>query len=192
MLASRLRKRRCHRTKLPPNDPTADLRQQWPLPRAPRPIVVIGAGSIVRDAHLPVYRRLNFPVAGIFDVNPARLAIEPTPSRFYACSPLSRKPRKPVTPCSIRGSAGSYRIDLEELPTGSAVLIQKPMGRDLAEARHILAIARKRKLVSAMNFNYASHPTCSRCATHSSAVLSATSISKCASTFILRGSIGHF
>src|SRR5271169_3300915 len=47
----------------------AGLRQSWPLPSTPRPIVVIGAGSIVRDAHLPVYRRLNFPVAGIYDVN---------------------------------------------------------------------------------------------------------------------------
>src|SRR3984957_17913935 len=72
MLASRLRKRRCHRgPKLPPKNPTADLRQRWPMPSAPRPIVVIGAGSIVRDAHLPVYRRLNFPLAGIFDVNQA-------------------------------------------------------------------------------------------------------------------------
>src|SRR5690348_18455765 len=48
----------------------ADLRQAWPRPSSPRPIVVIGAGSIVRDAHLPVYQRLGFPVAGIFDVNP--------------------------------------------------------------------------------------------------------------------------
>src|SRR6202167_4321556 len=47
-----------------------DLRQSWPRPSAPKPIVVIGAGSIVRDAHLPVYKRLGFPVAGIFDVNP--------------------------------------------------------------------------------------------------------------------------
>src|ERR1700678_1099443 len=46
-----------------------DLRQSWPRPSAPKPIVVIGGGSIVRDAHLPVYRRLGFPVAGIFDVN---------------------------------------------------------------------------------------------------------------------------
>src|SRR5437667_9714060 len=52
-------------------NPLPTLRQQWPPPSAPRPIVVIGAGSIVRDAHLPVYARLGFPVAGIFDVNPA-------------------------------------------------------------------------------------------------------------------------
>src|SRR5271163_3855086 len=47
-----------------------DLRQSWPRPSVPRPIVVIGAGSIVRDAHLPTYKRLRFPVTGIFDLNP--------------------------------------------------------------------------------------------------------------------------
>ena len=52
------------------SDSIRDLRQSWPRPSAPRPIVVIGAGSIVRDAHLPIYQRLGLPVAGIFDVNP--------------------------------------------------------------------------------------------------------------------------
>src|SRR6266403_3787633 len=47
-----------------------DLRQAWPRPSATKPIVMICAGSIVRDAHLPVYKRLGFPVSGIFDVNP--------------------------------------------------------------------------------------------------------------------------
>jgi hypothetical protein len=31
----------------------ADLTQTWPRPSAPKPIVVIGARSIVRDAHVP-------------------------------------------------------------------------------------------------------------------------------------------
>ncbi|HXI26820.1 MAG TPA: hypothetical protein VNG89_00305 [Vicinamibacterales bacterium] len=42
-----------------------DLRQAWPAPAAPRPIVIVGAGAIVRTAHLPAYRRLQFPVAGL-------------------------------------------------------------------------------------------------------------------------------
>ncbi len=41
---------------------------------------------------------------------------------------------------------------LERLPTGAPVLIQKPMGRDLADARRILALARGRELIAAMNF----------------------------------------
>ena len=39
------------------------LRQSWPLPRAPRPIVIVGAGGIVNDAHLPAYRLAGLPVA---------------------------------------------------------------------------------------------------------------------------------
>jgi len=46
-----------------------DLTQVWPRPSRPRPIAIIGAGAIVRTAHLPVYRRLGFPVAGVYDVN---------------------------------------------------------------------------------------------------------------------------
>src|SRR4029077_7607030 len=46
------------------------LRQTWPTPSYPRPIVMIGAGAIVRTAHLPAYRRLGFPIAGVFDVKP--------------------------------------------------------------------------------------------------------------------------
>ena len=35
------------------------LRQAWPMPSTPRPITLLGAGGIVRDAHLPAYRALN-------------------------------------------------------------------------------------------------------------------------------------
>jgi predicted dehydrogenase len=41
---------------------------------------------------------------------------------------------------------------LEQLPRGSAVLIQKPMGEDLAAARRILRRCRERDLVAAINF----------------------------------------
>jgi predicted dehydrogenase len=38
------------------------------------------------------------------------------------------------------------------LPEGAAVLLQKPMGRDLAEATAIRALAHERKLLAAVNF----------------------------------------
>ena len=47
----------------------SDLTQAWPRPSHPLPVAIIGAGAIVRTAHLPVYRRLGFPVAGVYDVN---------------------------------------------------------------------------------------------------------------------------
>ena len=46
----------------------SDLTQAWPRPSHPLPVAIIGAGAIVRTAHLPVYRRLGFPVAGVYDV----------------------------------------------------------------------------------------------------------------------------
>ena len=43
---------------------------QTPLmPEHPRPIIAIGAGGIVRDAHQPAYQKAGFPVYGIFDKN---------------------------------------------------------------------------------------------------------------------------
>ena len=50
------------------------LRQVWDMPSAPRPIVIIGAGSIVADAHLPAYRKAGLPIAGLFDLDVARAA----------------------------------------------------------------------------------------------------------------------
>ena len=129
------------------------MQQRWPLPSKPRPIVVIGAGSIVRDAHLPVYRRLSFPVAGIFDVNVvaarARAEAFGIPRVFASLEEAAQTPGAvfdvAIPPDAIGGV-------LERLPAGAPVLIQKPMGRDLAEARRILAIARERHLIAAMNF----------------------------------------
>ena len=49
--------------------PVNELRQSWPRPGAPKPIVIIGAGGIVTDAHLPAYRLAGLPVAGVFDLD---------------------------------------------------------------------------------------------------------------------------
>ena len=37
-------------------------------PAHPRPIVLVGAGGIVRDAHLPAYAKAGFEVASITDL----------------------------------------------------------------------------------------------------------------------------
>jgi len=129
-----------------------DLQQAWPRPAHPRPIVVIGAGAIVRTAHLPAYARLGFPVAGFFDVDPAQAAIT-----------ADAVPRAAVFPTLEAAAAAGAVYDvavpgdqvvgvLERLPRGAAVLIQKPMGATLAEADRILACCRERGLVAAINF----------------------------------------
>jgi predicted dehydrogenase len=129
------------------------LSQAWPRPSAPRPIVVIGAGSIVRDAHLPIYKRLDFPVAGIFDVNHSaalerarQFGIERVFDTLeQAASVEGAVFDVAIPPDQIAGVLAKMRI-------GSAVLMQKPMGRDLADARAILALCRQRRLIAAVNF----------------------------------------
>ena len=44
-----------------------ELRQSWPLPDHPLPIVIFGAGSIVTDAHIPAYTASGFVIQGIYD-----------------------------------------------------------------------------------------------------------------------------
>ena len=128
-----------------------DLTQAWPRPSRPLPIAVIGGGAIVRTAHLPVYRRLGFPVAGVYDVNCA--AARQTASMFDLGVFHSLDEA-----CALDGVVydlavpGDQIVDiLKRLPEGSGVLMQKPMGRDLEEARRIRQIAHDRRLIAAVN-----------------------------------------
>jgi predicted dehydrogenase len=128
------------------------LNQRWAQPTAPRPIVLIGAGSIVRDAHLPTYVRLGFPVAGIFDINHSaaaqRVAQFKLPRAFDSLK--AALARDAVFDIAV--PPHQIAAILEQMRPNSAVLIQKPMGRDLADARRILALCRERQLTAAMNF----------------------------------------
>lgn len=128
------------------------VRQAWPLPAAPRPIVIVGAGAIVHSAHLPAYTRLRFPIAGVYDVRAdaaARAArhfgIEALPTFADACRVANA-----IFDVAVPGRA--VLGVLEQLPPGAAVLVQKPMGEDLAGARRILDVCRERRLVAAVNF----------------------------------------
>jgi predicted dehydrogenase len=129
------------------------LRQQWPLPSAARPIVVIGAGSIVRDAHLPVYARLGFPVAGVFDVDAAAARAQAATSGIARVfDSLEAALATPAAIFDVAVPPTAVCGILEQMPAGAAVLIQKPMGRDLGDARRIRQICRARGLIAAVNF----------------------------------------
>jgi predicted dehydrogenase len=134
-------------------DATGELLQAWPLPRGPRPIVVIGAGSIVRDAHLPVYARLGMPVAGIFDLDAS--AAETCARSFglpRVFGSLEDATAAPDVVFDLAVPPGAIADIVERLPRGSVVLIQKPLGRDLGEARRIASICSERALSAAVNF----------------------------------------
>jgi predicted dehydrogenase len=125
------------------------------IPRNPRPIIMVGAGGIVHDAHLPAYRRAGFPVAAIVDTDAEKAR---QLARHYdisfAGSSLEEARRKTPPDCvfDIAVPASSILKILPLLPNGAAVLIQKPMGDTLAEAEQILALCRSKGLTAAINF----------------------------------------
>ena len=129
-----------------------DLQQHWPLATNPKPIVIFGAGSIVTDAHLPAYAKAGYEVVGVYDPDLEKAAGLAQAQGFEALE----------TPEAAAG-AGDVLFDLATppdahaeilgiLPEGAPVLIQKPMGSDLAGATEILTICRGRKLKAAVNF----------------------------------------
>jgi predicted dehydrogenase len=133
-----------------------DLRQAWPAPTRPTPVIFIGAGAIVRTAHLPAYGRLGLPIAGVFDVN--RDAAADTAREFgigrvfETLDEAGAAGRDGATVFDVAVPGGEIISVLPHLPAGSAVLIQKPMGETLEEARDILRICRERRLTAAINF----------------------------------------
>ena len=127
--------------------------QAWPLPGRPRPIVILGAGAIVRSAHLPAYRRLGFPVAGLYDIN--RDAAQGAAAAFgvdTVFASLADASRSPDAIFDVAVPGDRIAGLLPSLPEGAGVLIQKPMGEDLAGAHAILDICRTRRLRAAVNF----------------------------------------
>jgi predicted dehydrogenase len=128
------------------------LTQAWPRPSHPRPIVIIGAGGIAQVAHLPAYRRMGLPIAGVFDVNRAaaeRAAATFGIDRIFDTIEAACTGNETVFDVAVPGDR-TLEV-LERLPRGAAVLIQKPMGRDLEEARRIRACAHARGLTAAVN-----------------------------------------
>lgn len=117
-------------------------------------IYMIGAGGIVNDAHLPAYQLAGYRVAGIYDLDTARA--RDTAARFHIPTVYEE-----LAALIAAGSAGIFDIAvpadqlpavLRALPAGARVLMQKPMGKDYAQAQEILAICRQKQLLAAVNF----------------------------------------
>lgn len=133
----------------------AALRQSWPMPTRPRPITVIGCGAIVRDAHLPAYRKAGFPVAGVFDVNhETAVAL----AEDFDVPSVHVTLNDALAAC---GTEGVFDLALPPavlldtvrlLPERSVALLQKPLGPDGAAARAIVAQLDKRRITAATNF----------------------------------------
>ena len=124
------------------------------LPDRPRPIVLIGAGGIVRDAHLPAYAKAGFTVTSITDLDPARaqaLADAYGVAETYdaVADAVAHAPADAVYDVALPPEA--HVAVLEALPDGAPVLLQKPLGNDLAAGTRTREVCRRKGLVAAVN-----------------------------------------
>ncbi len=133
----------------------SEVSQRPELPRRPRPIVSVGAGTIVRDAHLPAYKLAGFPLACAYDLDTEKaeaLARDfgiPRVARSLADA-VASAPDRAVFDLAV--PARAIPSVLAELPHGATVLIQKPMGENIGDARAILEACRRKRLLAAVNF----------------------------------------
>ena len=129
--------------------------QTIPTPAQPRPIISIGAGGIVHDAHYPAYALADYPVIGLFDPDQERAAFMAETfgvARTFdsLAAAVAFAPAEAVFDVAV--PAAFISDILPALPAGSAVLIQKPLGDNLPQAQHLLQICRQRELTAAVNF----------------------------------------
>ncbi len=135
--------------------PTLDYR---PSPRLHPDlgIGIIGAGGIVRNAHLPAYRAAGFPVVAIADVR-AGAAEEVgrqfgIPQRVSDYRHLLENPAVKVVDIAIPGE-GRVEVVRDVAAAGKHILIQKPMANTLTEAVTIVRLAREAGVLLAVNQN---------------------------------------
>ena len=124
------------------------------LPKEKRPIYIVGAGGIVKDAHLPAYKKAGFLVEGI--TNRTRKRAEDLAATFNipkvydsAAQMIAGAPENAVFDITLMPN--QFVETLELLPEGAAVLIQKPMGDNYEQTLEILEVCRRKKLKAAIN-----------------------------------------
>jgi predicted dehydrogenase len=131
-----------------------DIPYKAVLPKTMLPIIIIGAGGIVKDAHLPAYKKAGFQVYGI--VNRTKSKAEALAEEFgiphvfnTVKEAVATAPANAVYDITIMPS--QFIETLEALPDGAAVLIQKPMGDYFPESKAILELCQRKNLVAAIN-----------------------------------------
>jgi len=125
------------------------------MPQNARPILMVGAGAIVREAHLPAYQKAAWSVIGIFDIQAEKsrqLASDFAIPRVYESldDMIREVPEQVVFDLAV--PASQLKQILLKLPDGAAVLMQKPFGQNLEEARELLDICEQKQLTASVNF----------------------------------------
>jgi len=136
------------------------LQQSWPAPTAPRPIVILGGGDIVRDAHIPAYLKAQLPVAGVYDLdrNQAEQRIDEL-GHGRVFDSMREAVDTPNAVFDVCTPPKAHLDVLQQLPCAAVVVMQKPMGRTFAESRAIVDLCREKQFSAAVNFQlrFATH-----------------------------------
>ncbi|MBZ4188084.1 Gfo/Idh/MocA family protein [Niabella beijingensis] len=118
-------------------------------------ICIIGAGGIVNDAHLPAYRIAGFNVKSIADRDyqkaeglAAKFFI---PQVYHSLEEMvGGQDENVIYDCAL--PASEIAGVLQQLPEDATVLIQKPLGESIGEAKRLLEIAHSKKIRAGVNF----------------------------------------
>lgn len=127
-----------------------------------RKILIIGAGEIVQDAQLPAYKLAGFPIFGIFNRTKEKALdlakkyqIE---NVFCDIDEAIEAAAKENCVYDIALPANLFVDVLKKLPNNSGVLIQKPMGESIEEAKEILDVCRNKNLIGGINLQLRQAP----------------------------------
>ncbi|MFM7261863.1 MAG: Gfo/Idh/MocA family protein [bacterium] len=121
-----------------------------------RPIFFVGAGAIVRDAHVPAYRGAGISIGGFFDLDRTRVeslvARVPGARVFASLAELLDACAAVDGVVDIALPPQALTAAIEAMPSGLTVLLQKPFGRDLTEATRLRTLLAARGIRGAVNF----------------------------------------
>ncbi|QDV63380.1 putative oxidoreductase [Crateriforma conspicua] len=131
-----------------------DIQYKPELPESGRPIIILGAGGIVKDAHLPAYRQAGFQVHGIYNRTIAKaqdLADQYGIPNVYASvqQAVADAPESVVWDLALMPP--QFVDVLDQLPDGSHVLIQKPMGDSWEQTQAIRDVCQRKGHHAAIN-----------------------------------------
>jgi len=125
------------------------------MPNENRPIIVIGAGGIVKDAHLPAYQKAGFEVFGIVDIDFFKaegLALQFGIANVFSSvvEAVREAPAQVIFDIAIMPD--QYLAVLNQLPDFASVLIQKPLGETKKQTSEIFNLCKTKQLTTAANF----------------------------------------
>ena len=133
-------------------DDVSNLSTSIPLPINPKKIVIIGAGGIVNDAHLPAYKKAGFEVLGIFDPQKdkaEKCAKEYDIKKIYSSEEEAFLEKDVVFDIAVPPQVLTEVV--KKIPAGSICQLQKPMGNSMQDAQLIRQIIIEKKIIACVN-----------------------------------------